>query len=165
MFSQTAEYALRVIAYLASLDGHPATTRQLAVSTRIPEGYLAKVIRSLNRAGLVISQRGLHGGSILARPPQDISVFDVVNAVAPIQRIRTCPLGIRSHGTALCPLHRKLDDAIALVERTFRTSTIAELLNEPSRSKPLCDISDLVGTARGKGKSHAVSLTVSKRKS
>lgn len=165
MFSQTAEYALRVVAYLASLDDHPATTRQLAASTRIPEGYLAKVIGSLNRAGLVISQRGLHGGSILARPPRDISVYDVVNAVSPIQRIRTCPLGIRSHGTTLCPLHRKLDDAIALVERTFRTSTIAELLNEPSRSKPLCDVSDLAGTARGQGKSRSVPLTVSKRKS
>ncbi len=164
MFSQTAEYALRVVAYLASLDD-PATTRELAVSTRIPEGYLAKVIRSLNRAGLVLSHRGLHGGSILARPPQDISVYDVVNAIAPIQRIRTCPLGIRSHGTTLCPLHRKLDDAIALVERTFRASTIADLLSEPSRSKPLCDVSDLVGTARSRGKSRPVSLTVSKRNS
>src|SRR5436305_9035874 len=110
MFSQTSEYALRVVAYLGSLDGTPATTKQLAVATKIPEGYLAKVIRSLNRAGLVLLQRGLHGGSILARPSEDITMFDVVNAVAPIQRIRTCPLGIRSHGNVLCPVHKRLDN-------------------------------------------------------
>ena len=66
----------------------------------------------------------------------------MVNAVAPIQRIRTCPLGIRSHGNVLCPVHKRLDNAIALVERAFKQSTIADMLNEPSSSRPLCDVSD-----------------------
>jgi Rrf2 family nitric oxide-sensitive transcriptional repressor len=158
MFSQTSEYALRVVAYLGSLDGTPATTKDLAVATKIPEGYLAKVIRSLNRAGLVLSQRGLHGGSILARSPEDITMFDVVNAVAPIQRIRTCPLGIRSHGNVLCPVHKRLDNAIALVERAFKQSTIADMLSEPSSSRPLCDVSD---DLKAKGKGRLTPLTFS----
>src|SRR6185437_1090890 len=163
MFSQTAEYALRVVAHLASLGGQPATTKELAAATRIPEGYLAKVVRSLNRNHLVISQRGLHGGSTLARPPEEITVYDVVNAVTPLSRIRTCPLGIRSHGTALCPLHRKLDDAIALVEHAFRDATIADLLNEPSRSKPLCDVNE--PRSKGGKKGVPVPLTMSRRRS
>ncbi|HXE52050.1 MAG TPA: Rrf2 family transcriptional regulator [Tepidisphaeraceae bacterium] len=164
MFSQTAEYALRVVAHLASLGGQPATTKELAAATRIPEGYLAKVVRSLNRNHLVISQRGLHGGSTLARPPEEITVYDVVNAVTPLPRIRTCPLGIRSHGTTLCPLHRKLDDAVALVERTFKDSTMADLMQEPSRSKPLCDVSELRGSSpKGKLAAGPVRLTVSRQ--
>ena len=155
------EYALRVGAYLAGQGDQPATTKQWAVATRIPEGYLAKVIRSLNRAGLVRSQRGLHGGSILARPAEQITVYDVVESVSPFPRIRTCPLGIRSHGTALCPLHRKLDDAMATVEKGFRSTTMADLLNEPSRSKPLCDVADLDPKRKGKLESSPVRLTIS----
>jgi Rrf2 family protein len=140
MISQTAEYALRVIVQLASLAGKPATTRQIAQATRVPEGYLAKVLQSLSRAGFVRSQRGLHGGSVLAREPGDISIFDVIDAVDPIQRIRSCPLQIKSHGSALCPLHRRLDQAMAQVEQAMRDSTIADLLEEPNSSKPLCDV-------------------------
>ena len=162
MFSQTSEYALRVVAHLATLEGNAATTKELAAATRVPEGYLAKVIRSLNVAGIVSSQRGLHGGSILARPSTEITVYDVVHAVTPIQRIRTCPLGIQAHGTALCPVHRQLDDAIAIVERTLRESTIADLLSEPSRNKPLCDPDE---TPKRGGKARtAVTLTVSRKR-
>ena len=153
MFSQTAEYALRVVAYLAANGGEAATTRQIAVGTRVPEGYLAKVLQSLSRAGIVRSQRGPGGGSVLARTPEDLTIYDVVQAVDPIRRITSCPLGLKSHGSVLCPVHRRLDDALALVERAFRESTIAGLLVEPSRSKPLCDVS-------GAGKSAPVALTV-----
>jgi Rrf2 family protein len=139
MFSQTAEYALRIVVYLASLKGQPATIRQIAGVTKVPEGYLAKVLQSLSRAKILSSQRGLHGGSTLSRPPEQISVYDVMEAVSPLPRITTCPLGLKSHGVNLCPLHRRMDDAMASVERAFRDSTIADLLAEPTTSTPLCE--------------------------
>src|ERR1041385_6153773 len=67
MFSQTSEYALRVVVYLGSLGDRPATIPQIAAATRAPAGYLAKVLRNLAIRGIVRSQRGLHGGSVLAR--------------------------------------------------------------------------------------------------
>jgi Rrf2 family nitric oxide-sensitive transcriptional repressor len=140
MISQTVEYALRIIVYLATLDGKPATISQIAAATRVPEGYLAKVLRNLALAELVRSQRGPSGGSVLARQAKDITVYDVVQSVDPIQRITTCPLGIKSHGVNLCPLHGRLDEAIGMVERAFRDSTIAELLSTPTKSKPLCNL-------------------------
>jgi Rrf2 family protein len=130
MLSQTAEYAVRVIVFIGTLRGEPATTKQIAAATRVPEGYLAKILQSLSRAGLVQSQRGLHGGSILARDPGKITLYDVVNAISPLPRIHTCPLGLPSHGTNLCVVHRRLDDAVAMVEKVFRESSIAELLAE-----------------------------------
>jgi Rrf2 family protein len=140
MFSQTAEYALRVVVFLGTLHGEPATTRQIAATTRVPEGYLAKILRSLSRAGLVRSQRGLHGGSVLAREPREITVYDVMTAIAPLPRITTCPLGLASHGTKLCAVHRRLDDAVAMVEKAFRASSIADLLAEASPSIPLTEL-------------------------
>lgn len=138
MISQTAEYALRAIVYLADRN-EPRTTQQIAEVTRVPAGYLSKVMQSLSRAGLVHSQRGLHGGFTLIKPPEELTVWEVVEAVDPLQRIRTCPLGLKSHGTNLCPMHKRLDDALATVETSFRNSTVRELLSEPTENKPLCE--------------------------
>jgi Rrf2 family nitric oxide-sensitive transcriptional repressor len=138
MISQTAEYALRAVVALAAGDGTPQTTHRIAATTKVPPDYLSKVLQSLGRAGIITSQRGQRGGSVLARSASQISVYDVVQAVDPIVRIRSCPLGLPGHGERLCALHRRIDDAIGTVENAFRASTIAELLAEPSESHPLC---------------------------
>ncbi len=149
MISQTSEYALRAIVWLAGHPDSALTTRQIADATQVPAGYLSKVMQALGRAGLVQSQRGLHGGFALTRPPQKLTVLDVVNAVDPLPRIHRCPLGIRAHGARLCPLHRRLDEAADLVEKTFRQSTVSELLTEPSGSPPLCRARRRAGRGRG----------------
>lgn len=140
MFSQTAEYALRAIVFLAA-QPVPRTTPQIAEVTHVPLGYLSKVLQGLSRAGLVHSQRGLHGGFTLTKPADQLTVYDIVQAVDPIQRIHACPLGLKGHAN-LCPLHRRLDEAMSMVEDALRQSTLAELLLEPSVKKgipiPLC---------------------------
>ena len=138
MISPTAEYALRAIVAIAQSSGAAVVTPTIAEITRVPPGYLPKVLQTLRRAGLVHSKRGLGGGFTLARPAEELTVLEVVNAVDPIKRIDRCPLGIDSHGTNLCPLHKRLDDATALVEQSFASTTITELLAEPGRSTPLC---------------------------
>ncbi len=141
MFSQTSEYALRVIVYLAGCQGSPATNRVISASTLVPQGYLAKVLQTLSRAGLVKSRRGLHGGTVLARSPQSLTLFDVVQAVDPIRRIETCPLALLAHGKHLCPLHTRLDQAIGGIETILRDSTIADLMESKSSHRPtaLCE--------------------------
>jgi DNA-binding IscR family transcriptional regulator len=74
----------------------------------------------------------------LAKSPEDLTILEVVNAVEPIQRIRTCPLELAAHGVHLCPLHRRVDSALAMVEKAFASSTLAEVLAEPTSSVPLC---------------------------
>ena len=139
MFSQTVEYALRAVAYLAGQAPAGRTTDQIAAATRVPKPYLSKVLQKLVERGLVHSQRGVGGGMSLVKSPADLTILEVVNAVEPIERIRECPLGLRSHGVKLCPLHKRLDDAMATVEAAFRDTTLAEVLNEPSPSVPLCE--------------------------
>jgi Rrf2 family protein len=139
MFSQTVEYALRAVVFLAQQSPAARTTGQIARATRVPPAYLAKVLHSLAQAGVVRSQRGTGGGVALVKDPADLTILEVVNAVDPIKRIRECPLGLAAHGVRLCPLHHRLDNALALVEDAFRKTTLAEVLAEPSESIPLCD--------------------------
>ena len=135
MISQTTEYALRAVVHLAD-QGEPRTTSLIAEQTQVPAGYLAKVMQSLGRSGIVQAQRGLHGGFLLTVEPKDLTVLEVVRAVEPVRRIHECPLGL--HGKNLCPLHRKLDDAARLIEQTFGDTTIADLNDVPRSRKPLC---------------------------
>ncbi len=139
MFSQTVEYALRAVVQLASAAPEAQTTEQIARATKVPQAYLSKVLQSLVQAGIVRSQRGIGGGMALAKPPAELTILEVVNAVDPIRRIRTCPLELAAHGVNLCPLHRRVDNALAMVEDAFRSTTLQEILDEPSPSRPLCD--------------------------
>lgn len=139
MFSQTVEYALRAVVYLAGERAAARTSGQIAEVTRVPAAYLSKVLKGLSEAGLLHSQRGMGGGFTLAKKPDQLTILEVVNAVEPIQRIKTCPLGISTHGIRLCPLHKRLDDALASVEKAFGATTLAEVLADPNPSIPLCE--------------------------
>lgn len=139
MLTQTIEYALRAMVCLADRPESPQTRTELVEKTRVPSAYLAKVMRGLHRAGLVRAQRGPRGGFSLARPAHEIPLIHVVNAVEPIPRIRTCPLGIRSHGARLCALHRRLDRALEDFERSFAETTLGDIIAEKSGSVPLCE--------------------------
>jgi Rrf2 family protein len=139
MISQTVEYALRAVVQLAHVAPAASTTAALAEITQVPPAYLAKVLQLLVKAGIVTSQRGIGGGVSLARNPARLTILDIVSAVDPIRRIKTCPLELSTHGTKLCPLHRRMDAALAQVEQAFRATTLADVLGDPSRIKPLCE--------------------------
>ncbi len=139
MFTQTVEYALRAAVYLAGQAPRSCTTDEIATATHVPKAYLSKVLQGLGRAGLVHAKRGIGGGVGLGRAPAEVSILEVVNAVEPIKRIRTCPLGLKTHGVNLCPLHRRLDDALMSIENAFGATTLAEVLADPSPVTPLCE--------------------------
>ncbi len=139
MISQTSEYALRAVVCIGGSLGQPMTTQAIAKVTRVPQGYLSKVLQSLSKAGLVHSQRGMGGGFVLARSLDDLTLLDVINAVDPLKRITRCPLALAAHREQLCSLHKRLDEGIAQIEALFDGTTIAELLAEASPSQPLCE--------------------------
>ncbi len=139
MFSQTVEYALRAVVQLAIHAPKPQKTSDIAEATRVPNAYLSKVLQGLREKNIVCLQRGVGGGVTLAKPPEELTILDVVNAVDPIQRITTCPLDLKAHGVRLCALHRRMDDALQSMETAFRSTTLAELLQDPNPSVPLCD--------------------------
>jgi Rrf2 family protein len=144
MFSQTAEYALRAAVFLAMRSPNAQTAQQIAAECRVPTDYLFKALQPLSRAGLLSAQRGKHGGFSLTRDPSEISILDIIQAVDPIKRIRQCPLGLKEHGVRLCPVHRKLDDALCTIEDTFRDSMLSDLIDPTADIVPLCPKPELI---------------------
>ncbi len=137
MISKTSEYALRAMVFLAENPASPSPLLTIAATTQVPPGYLSKVLQQLVRAGLLNSQRGLGGGFGLARPASELSVYEVVQAVDPVSRIRECPLKLPEHREELCTLHRRLDDVMEMVEHSFRLTSLADLLKKPAFPKVL----------------------------
>lgn len=105
--SQTAEYALRAMAWIATRSGaEPVLSHDLSQSTGIPEQYLSKILRRLVLAGILESRKGRGGGFTLARPPERICFRDVLLAVDAYPREDRCAFGWGACDPAKpCPLH------------------------------------------------------------
>ncbi|MBX3421188.1 MAG: Rrf2 family transcriptional regulator [Pirellulaceae bacterium] len=141
MFSQTVEYALRAMVQLAHTGQEGCSTNTLAERTLVPRAYLSKVLQSLRASGLLNSQRGIGGGVYLARPAEAISILEVVNAIEPIRRIHSCPMGALSHADHLCALHTKVDSALAKMEEMFGGTTLADMISgKHCGAIPLCEV-------------------------
>jgi Rrf2 family transcriptional regulator, nitric oxide-sensitive transcriptional repressor len=133
MFSQAVEYALRAMTYLAEHPDEAAVSETISAAMQVPKPYLSKVLRELVRAKLIVSARGRNGGFVLARPATQVTALEIVNALDPIQRITTCPIGRADH-IKLCPMHRKMDAAIEHVECSLRSTTLAQLVDPSAGS-------------------------------
>lgn len=126
--SSRCEYACRAIVELAHRGGQeatePMTATEIAERRGIPEKYLVHILLQMKRAGLVRSVRGSQGGYLLARSPDDITLFDVVCAIdGPILD----PLPLQdSAGEDLRPAWRQAAKAI---EAAMRDITIRDILN------------------------------------
>lgn len=139
LLSQTTEYALRAMSCLAYQPDQLTPTTELAEVTQVPSNYLAKVLQSLAQADLIVGRRGVGGGYKLSRPPEEITLLQVMTAIVKVERIASCPLGLENHAGRLCPLHRRLDQAAKLMIDHFGSMTLKDVVSEPDASRPLCD--------------------------
>lgn len=129
MFSQTVEYALRAMVQLAAEAPEACTTQSIAEATRVPGAYLAKVLQSLRRAGLISSRRGVGGGVRLAKPPKKINLLEVINAVEPLTRNVESPK--RTGAANLAALNKKLDAILDQLQKSCAGTTLADVAKRP----------------------------------
>lgn len=139
MISKTAEYALRAVTCLAANEEKALSADVLAEKTKVPRRYLTRVMQDLAAVNLVGSRSGPGGGYLLAKSIDELTILDVVNAVSPLERIKSCPLGLDSH-KSLCPLHAELDKAYAATEAAFAAVTLKQLVESTSPIVPLCEV-------------------------
>lgn len=132
MFSQTVEYALRAMVQLAAKHPDASTTKQIAAKTKVPGAYLAKVLQSMRRAGLVHSRRGVGGGINLARPAAKISLLEVIDAVEPLRRSGS--RGSKS-GATLAPLQRQLNAALEEVRKNLASISLGDVTPTATKKK------------------------------
>jgi Rrf2 family iron-sulfur cluster assembly transcriptional regulator len=123
-FSQTAGYAVLALGCIASWKGEWVLSGQIHKCTGVPRPYLRKLLFALGKAGLIHTKRGYQGGFVLARPPEDISLLDVVQAVEGRRPGQDCLLGLPGCSEAApCPMRCFWQKERAKIEvRLARTS-------------------------------------------
>jgi len=134
--SEGVEWGLHCAVVLAVLPSDAAlSTARLADYHGVPEAYLAKHLQAMSRAGILVAGTGPRGGYRLARPPADISVLDVVEAVDGDAPAFRC-LEIRRRGPAavaareyrsMCGIHRVMVEADEAWRGRLARTSVADL--------------------------------------
>lgn len=128
--TRQADYALRAMLYLTQLEpSQRAATSQIADEQHIPPSFLAKIISQLSIAGLIHTSRGARGGVSLARPPEEITILEVVEAIdGPIalnectHSASTCTFG------ETCPLRPLWCETQSELVDRLRNTTFAQFV-------------------------------------
>jgi Rrf2 family transcriptional regulator, cysteine metabolism repressor len=138
MFSTKAEYGIRVLVELARRTGAgPVPLAEIAEVNGLPLAYLEHLVARLRKAGLVESRRGARGGYLLARPADDITMAEVVEAlegsIAPIECITadadgTITCSRESDPDHACPTKLLWTRVRFSIVRTLQDTTLSELV-------------------------------------
>ncbi|MGZ5309916.1 MAG: RrF2 family transcriptional regulator [Solirubrobacterales bacterium] len=146
LFSTKAEYGVRLMIELGRQEGDaPVSLSAVAEAEKLPLSYLEHLVAKLRKAGLVVSQRGAHGGYRLARPATQIEMLEVVQAlegvIAPMECFYDDP-----EGKVLCS-HESDDRSCATkllwtrvqggVTKALAGTTLADLVEFGAQKDPV----------------------------
>ncbi|NQT71042.1 MAG: Rrf2 family transcriptional regulator [Desulfobacteraceae bacterium] len=108
MLPQTGIYAIRAMSYIASQqdDAKPLLSRTIAAEMQIPANFLSKILNRLVQAGLIRSIRGRNGGFVMAKPPSEIYIRDIVDLFMQLDSYKRCFLGLNNCDGS-CGFHSK----------------------------------------------------------
>ena len=107
MLSQATGYAATAMGYVAAAGGKPVLVKEIAEACGIPGPYLAKIVHSLAKAGIVQTQRGVGGGVVLARPANEVSLHNLCIALGDPAVEQRCMLGVAEcSDERACPCHK-----------------------------------------------------------
>jgi FeS assembly SUF system regulator len=148
--SRLTDYATVLLAALASEPGRVQTAVSLASQTRIAPPTVSKLLKQLQRAGLVTSTRGLHGGYRLARPAAQISAAAILDALEGPVALTDCAAG---HGVCdieeTCRVGRTWQRLNLAIRRALYDVSLAQLAGLDSAPARLPALErEMKGTAR-----------------
>ncbi len=130
MISKTNQYALRAVLYLAQYGADsPLRAGEIADGLSLPANYLSKILHTLAKAGVLVSERGPKGGFRLARPASEVALAEVMAPFESFVQQRTCLLGrdecSEEHP---CRIHDLWKSASDPVLDFFHQTVIADLI-------------------------------------
>jgi Rrf2 family protein len=104
--TRRTDYGIRALLFLAGAGAAPVAAGTIGEAMDIPTGFLQQVLRELQQAGLVTSRPGPAGGYALARPAEEVTVLQIVEALEGPLRSAECALrGGPCHWDDVCALH------------------------------------------------------------
>jgi Rrf2 family protein len=142
MLTKTTETGIQALMYLALRQADaPVSPRTIAEQLGLSSTYLAKITAQLVKAGLLRAQRGVKGGVQLSRPPRDIRLLDIVEALQGRIIGRYCVDA--PQGTTVCGFHDAMLEIHEATIRIFSRWTLADLASRAvgrrdSRANPHC---------------------------
>jgi Rrf2 family transcriptional regulator, iron-sulfur cluster assembly transcription factor len=106
-FSRQCEYALQSVIYLAQKkQGNMTTIKEISSHLNIPFHFLGKIFQKLSHKGLLNSMKGVSGGFWLAKPADEIFLFDIIEAIDGKEILDCCVMGYTECSTTEpCPMH------------------------------------------------------------
>lgn len=132
MLSDTAEYALRAVLYIADNEGM-IRVDTLAETLGLPRNYLSKTLYALTKAGILTSMRGPRGGFDLAIPANQLTLSQIIEPFDAIEAQRACLLGRKECDDANpCPAHHRWKGIGEQIAAFFRSTTVEELIHDPN---------------------------------
>ena len=129
IYSTTCSYAIRAMARLAVIrpDGY-VRIQEVCEGTDLPSHFLAKIFRDLVGAGLLTSAKGRGGGFALAKRPNDIRLYDIVDAVDGIKSYSQCVVGLaQCDATQPCPQHDQFAPVRKQILSYLETTTLSQM--------------------------------------
>ncbi len=139
IFSRQCEYALQGILYMAA-QPHESYTNIIEISDRlgIPMPFLGKTFQLLVQAKILQSQKGPKGGFRLAKAPDEVALFHVVDAIDGTDFLTSCVLGFpECSGRNPCPMHNEWGPLRDRVYQMIAKKTIADVAREIKDSRQL----------------------------
>jgi Rrf2 family protein len=128
--SSEGRYALRALVYLAEI-GEQASADRISAEANVPRRLLARILARLSHAGLVESEQGRRGGSRLARPPQEITLLDAVDAAEGPFGVTRCIMQNRACGSGPpCAMHNAWEKGQQAILGYLETQTLDDFVQE-----------------------------------
>lgn len=130
IYSRSCEYAIQALVYLAKHPpGHLSLAREIAERQNIPAPFLAKVLQSLSKAGLVESYKGPTGGFSLAVPAREITLRKVLDVIDGRMALNKCLIGsAECSDSRLCPVHESWKGVKEKLEEFLTRTTVQDLV-------------------------------------
>lgn len=138
MISHTAEYALRAMVCLASNGDDYVSAKELARRAGTPRNYLEKILPSLSAASLIETRRGFGGGHRLARGAGEITLHDVLTAVAKVAKLSATQRR-RARSDQLGALNRVIDAAEHAATDVYRSHTLERVVRNGAAGAPIVE--------------------------
>ncbi|MFZ1324658.1 MAG: SUF system Fe-S cluster assembly regulator [Candidatus Contendobacter sp.] len=132
--TREADYGILLMTCLAQTNGHSQSATALAQQRRLPLPMVSKILKTLARAGLLVSQRGAQGGYSLARPPAAITAADIIGALEGPIAITECS-GDHHDGCARLE-HCEVSGHWPRINQAIHTALQSINLLEMSRPEP-----------------------------
>ena len=136
IISQRCKYALKAVLELSARQARePLKMQEIAEAQQIPTKFLEAILNDLRVDGIVVSRRGNVGGYSLARPPQDITIGEIIRIVqGPIESlIAKVDPNVEIYGERA--LNNLWSDVAAAINRVYDTTTFSDLVEVEAAAK------------------------------